>query len=120
MMGIGPFEILLLLAVLLIVLGPERMPDVVRIVARVLRELRSAAMDVRQQVEDMADLQEMRDQVDAVRDTVNAADVRPDLRLMDSTETEGAPEAASPSPEPAPGAPAPAPSSEVESPAHPE
>ena len=118
MMGIGPFEILLLLAVLLIVLGPERMPDMVRIVARVLRELRTAAMDVRQQVEDMADIQEMRDQVEAVRNSVNAADVRPDLRLLESTEAPA--KATSPAPESPPDVPAPAPAPEVESPVRPE
>ncbi len=36
-------EIIVLLAIALIVLGPERMPEMVRAAAKVLRELRSAS-----------------------------------------------------------------------------
>ncbi len=39
----NPFEILLILAVALIVLGPERMPEVIKAAARLMRELRSAS-----------------------------------------------------------------------------
>ena len=40
------FEIVLLLAVALIVVGPERLPEVLQTVAKILRELRSASNTV--------------------------------------------------------------------------
>ena len=39
-------EILVLLVVALVVLGPERLPEVLRTVAKILRELRSASNEV--------------------------------------------------------------------------
>ena len=47
MMSIGTSEILVVLAIGLIVLGPERLPKVARSVARMYRELRKYAEDVR-------------------------------------------------------------------------
>jgi Tat protein translocase TatB subunit len=43
---LNPLEILLILAVALVVLGPERMPEVIRAAARILRELRAASNSV--------------------------------------------------------------------------
>jgi Tat protein translocase TatB subunit len=40
---LGLFEIIIILAVALIVLGPERMPEVVRLAVQVVREVRTAA-----------------------------------------------------------------------------
>ena len=42
----NPFEIILILAVALIVLGPERMPELIRAAAKLMRELRSASNTV--------------------------------------------------------------------------
>ena len=39
----GIFEIVIILVVALIVLGPERMPEVVRMAVQVIREVRTAA-----------------------------------------------------------------------------
>lgn len=80
MIGIGAFEIFLILVVLLLVVGPERMPEVVRFLSRVLREIRTAAGEMREQVETMADLGDLHDQAKAVQQVVAAADVREDLR----------------------------------------
>jgi Sec-independent protein translocase protein TatA len=43
---LNPLEIILILAVALIVIGPERMPEVMRAVGKVLRELRLASNTV--------------------------------------------------------------------------
>jgi len=43
---LGIVEILVLLVVALVVLGPERLPEVLRTVAKILRELRSASNEV--------------------------------------------------------------------------
>jgi Tat protein translocase TatB subunit len=46
---IGPAEILVILVVALIVIGPEKMPEVARTLAKVIRELRSIMDDVQEQ-----------------------------------------------------------------------
>ncbi len=53
MIGIGPLEILVILIVTLIVVGPEKMPELARALARVMRDLRSAMDEVREQFEEL-------------------------------------------------------------------
>ncbi|MBV8136594.1 MAG: twin-arginine translocase TatA/TatE family subunit [Deltaproteobacteria bacterium] len=48
----NPLEILLILAVALVVLGPERMPEVIRAAARIMRELRAASNSVMRELSD--------------------------------------------------------------------
>jgi TatA/E family protein of Tat protein translocase len=43
---LNPLEIILILAVALIVIGPERLPEVMRAVGKVMRELRLASNTV--------------------------------------------------------------------------
>ena len=101
MIGIGPFEIFVVLMVMLVIVGPERMPEIVRFLSRVLREVRAAAGEMRQQVEDLAGLDEIRDQAEDIRKTVRdqtedirktveSADVREDLRLLEESSPETA------------------------------
>ncbi|HLX38117.1 MAG TPA: twin-arginine translocase TatA/TatE family subunit [Candidatus Binataceae bacterium] len=49
------FEIVVLLAVALIVLGPERLPEVLQTLAKILRELRSASNTVLRELSEVAD-----------------------------------------------------------------
>ena len=49
MIGIGPVELLVILLVTLIVVGPEKMPELARNLAKLMRDLRSAMDDVREQ-----------------------------------------------------------------------
>lgn len=53
--SIGSGEWLVLLAVILIVIGPKRLPEVARKLGRTLKTFRRAADDLRQQVERMDD-----------------------------------------------------------------
>lgn len=46
----GLFEIIIILAVALIVLGPERMPEVVRLAVQILREVRTAANEAMREI----------------------------------------------------------------------
>ncbi len=46
----GLFEIIIILAVALIVLGPERMPEVIRMAVQVLREVRTAANEAMREI----------------------------------------------------------------------
>jgi sec-independent protein translocase protein TatB len=50
--NIGPFELIVLAIIGLIVLGPDRLPDLARDAARMLRSLRDMATGARQQLRD--------------------------------------------------------------------
>ncbi len=52
MFNIGPFELIVLAIVGLIVLGPDRLPGLARDAARMLRSLREMATGARQQLKD--------------------------------------------------------------------
>jgi sec-independent protein translocase protein TatB len=47
---LGLFEIIIILVVALIVLGPERMPEVVRMAVQILREVRTAANEAMREI----------------------------------------------------------------------
>jgi sec-independent protein translocase protein TatB len=47
---LGLFEIIIVLVVALIVLGPERMPEVVRLAMQVIREVRTAASEAMREI----------------------------------------------------------------------
>jgi Tat protein translocase TatB subunit len=49
---LGLFEIIIILAVALIVLGPERMPEVIRLAVQILREVRTAAHEAMREITD--------------------------------------------------------------------
>ena len=50
MLNVGPLELLVVLAVALIVVGPERLPELARSVGRVLRQFREVQDEVRNMV----------------------------------------------------------------------
>jgi Tat protein translocase TatB subunit len=50
MLNVGPLELLVVLAVALIVVGPERLPELARSVGRVIRQLRDVQDEVRDAV----------------------------------------------------------------------
>ncbi len=60
MFGLGIWEIALILAVALVVLGPQRLPAVAKQLGRGLRELRRAASDFQVTLEQEADAEEVR------------------------------------------------------------
>ncbi len=82
MIGIGWFELCIVAVVLLVVVGPERMPEIVRFMSRVMREVRAAAGEIRHQVEEVAALDEVREHTQAIRESLKDADIREDLRLI--------------------------------------
>jgi Tat protein translocase TatB subunit len=54
---LGLFEIIIILAVALIVLGPERMPEVIRAAVQIIREVRTAANEAMREITDAIDLE---------------------------------------------------------------
>jgi len=53
--GVGPGEWLVILAVILIAVGPKRLPEIARKIGRTLEKFRRAADDFRRQIERMDD-----------------------------------------------------------------
>ncbi len=51
------FEIVIVLAIALVVLGPERLPEVLRTVGKILRELRAASNTVMRELSDVLEEQ---------------------------------------------------------------
>jgi len=61
MFGIGPMELMVILLVALLVLGPKRLPEVMKMMGRMLAELRKTADEVKKEIieqEDIKDIQE--------------------------------------------------------------
>ena len=55
MFNVGPLEIVLVLVIALIVLGPQRLPDVARSVGKGMREFRSALASAGEDDDDEVD-----------------------------------------------------------------
>ena len=58
MFGVGPEELVLILIIALIVLGPERMPELIRGAAKLMRELRAASNAVMRELSEAMDDEE--------------------------------------------------------------
>lgn len=50
-LGIGPLELLLIALILMVVLGPERMPNLARRLGRAVRAFRGASTDLTREIE---------------------------------------------------------------------
>ena len=78
MFGIGAPELLIILAVALIVIGPKKLPDLARSLGRALGEFRRATNDLKQSIEQETGLDEIRkDITGAGREAM--ASLKPDL-----------------------------------------
>jgi Tat protein translocase TatB subunit len=83
MLNVGPLELVVVLAVALIVVGPERLPDLARSVGRALRQLRQVQDEVRDMVSMGVDDDVRRAASDfrkATNDLTQAADVKGSAR----------------------------------------
>lgn len=49
--GIGPLELLLILVILIVVVGPEKVPDVARRLGRAVRAFRGATTQITQEID---------------------------------------------------------------------
>lgn len=81
MLNIGPQELLLILVVALVVVGPQRLPELSRSIGKALRSLRAAQDEVRKTVNEVLEPQvvaEATTEVRKARDEVRDA-LRPDL-----------------------------------------
>lgn len=70
-------EILIILVLALIVLGPRRLPDLARKLGQWTSELRSAAREISKGLEaEVSDLKTVKDELDELRREVRASDPR--------------------------------------------
>jgi sec-independent protein translocase protein TatB len=88
MLNVGPLELLVVLAVALIVVGPERLPELARSVGRVLRQFREVQDEVRDMVSSGVD-DDMREAADEFRKATGgikrATDVKGAVRRAERT-----------------------------------
>jgi Tat protein translocase TatB subunit len=80
MFGIGMPELLLILAVALIVIGPKKLPDLARSLGKAMGEFKRATNDLKQSIEKDTGLDEVRQNLretsQEVRRSLNPIDVR--------------------------------------------
>ena len=64
MLGIGPLEMVIILLIALIVIGPKRLPEVLRTIGRIMGELRRTTDEVRREIMFDEDLMGVRSMLD--------------------------------------------------------
>ena len=79
MLNVGPLELLVVLAVALIVVGPERLPELARSVGRALRQFREVQDEVRDMVSTGMD-DEMREAASEFRKAAGTAKRATDVK----------------------------------------
>jgi Tat protein translocase TatB subunit len=72
MLGIGMPELLVILGVALIVVGPSKLPDLAKSLAKGLNEFRKATDEVKSTITEHESFKDLKDLKDSVQDTVNS------------------------------------------------
>lgn len=73
MFGIGMPELLMILAVALIIIGPKKLPDLAKTLGRALGEFKRATNDLKESIQMEADLDDVADEFNRVEHDINAA-----------------------------------------------
>ncbi len=83
MFGIGMPEMILILAVALIVIGPKKLPDLAKSLGRALGEFKRATTDFKESMEIDNDIKDVREAFDEIKETV---DITPEFesKTLDS------------------------------------
>lgn len=79
MLNIGPQEVLLILIVALVVVGPQRLPELSRSIGKALRSLRAAQDEMRRTVSDVLEPEVVKEASRDIRRT--GREMRESLRL---------------------------------------
>jgi len=78
MFGIGMPELLLLLAIALIVVGPKKLPELARALGRGIAEFKKATNELKESLETNTDFSELKKGFDEIQDTTIDATIPPD------------------------------------------
>ena len=81
MFNLGMMEILLVLAVAFLVVGPKDLPKVARWIARQIKSLKKIIREIRKETGWDEFAKEFKDVADDVKSTVKDADIRKDVQM---------------------------------------
>ena len=91
MFGIGMPELLLLLAIALIVIGPKKLPDLAKSLGRAMREFKKATNEFKESIqidEDLSDVKKAFDDLGTdIKDSMSPAKEITESKRSDETET---------------------------------
>ena len=93
MFGIGMPELLLLLAIALIVIGPKKLPDLAKSLGRAMREFKKATNEFKETMQIDNELSDVKKAFDDINDDVkDAVDLKlsPDKKPVDNIQTNDA------------------------------
>ncbi|MDL1967847.1 MAG: Sec-independent protein translocase protein TatB [Deltaproteobacteria bacterium] len=81
MFGIGMPEILIILAVALIVIGPKKLPDLAKSLGRAIGEFKKATQEFKQSIEISSDLKDVKDTFENMNESIkDAVDIKADQK----------------------------------------
>jgi len=80
MFGIGMPEMLVILALALIIIGPKKLPDLAKSLGRAMREFKKATSELKETIQLEGELSEVKDTINGISDEVKHA-VDPDLEF---------------------------------------
>lgn len=89
MFGIGMPEMLVILAVALIVIGPKKLPDLAKSLGRALGEFKRATSDLKESIQRDTGLDDVRDSLNEVNTDVRRALTLNDASAADTNPPEG-------------------------------
>jgi len=79
MFGIGMPEMILILAIALIVIGPKKLPDLAKYLGRAIGEFKNAASDFKESIDIHSEINDVKNQFDDINDSIkHVADIKPD------------------------------------------
>ncbi len=73
MFGIGMPEVLIILAVALIVIGPKKLPDLAKSLGRAINEFKKATREFKQSIEINGDLKDVKETVKGMNESIKEA-----------------------------------------------
>jgi Tat protein translocase TatB subunit len=91
MFGIGMPEMLVILALALIVIGPKKLPDLAKTLGRTMREFKKATSEFKETIQLEGELSEVKETFNDISDEVKDAvdlDLKSDKPKADKTESE--------------------------------
>ena len=91
MFGIGMPEMILILAIALVVIGPKKLPDLAKSLGRAMREFKRATSEFKETMQIDSEMAEVKKAFDGITDDVkDAVDLKPepDKKTDDKTEAD--------------------------------